>query len=365
MGVAVYAIHDERAAPALSSRFWSRTFLWDFSRSAEQSIAFILDVGRRIGSSVLLMPTSDSLTVFVAQHAHTLQKAFIFPFVSVDLVKMLSNKREMSVLAGSRGIPTPKTMFPQSNVSAVLDEVLLPVMLKGMDPLKPGGKFNAIVRSRDDLLRRLTALGEGASANLLLQEYIPGGEESLWMFNGYFDRRGECLAAFTGRKIRQWPPYHGVTSLGVCAPNPKIEGVTRDFLSSLGYHGIVDVGYRYDTRDGQYKLLDVNPRLGATFRLFVAPTGVDVVRAFYLDMTGQQVPETLLQEGRKWLLEEDFFSFRQYLRDGRLTIWQWMRSLLGVRETAWFASDDPVPFLIWIVQRLGLGSKPVKVRRDG
>jgi len=90
-----------------------------------------------------------------------------------------------------------------------------------------------------------------------------------------------------------------------------------------------------------------------------------VVRAFYLDMTGQPVPETLLTEGRKWLLEEDFISFRQYLRDRRLTIWQWMQSLRGVRETAWFASDDPVPFLIWLVQRLGLAAKPVGMRTDG
>lgn len=365
MGVAAYAIHDERAAPALSSRYWKRTFLWDFSRPAEQSVAFVLDVGRRIGSSVLLMPTSDSLTIFVAQHAQALRETFTFPSISVDLVKTLSNKREMSILARSRGIPTPKAMFPLGDVNALLDEVLFPVMLKGMDPLKLGGKFNTLVLSRDDLLRRLTALGEGASANLLLQEYIPGGEESVWMFNGYFDRRGECLAAFTGRKIRQWPPYHGVTSLGICAANPKIDVVTRDFLGSLGYQGIVDVGYRYDTRDGQYKLLDVNPRLGATFRLFVAPTGVDVVRAFYLDMTGQPVPETSLTEGRKWLLEEDFISFRQYLRDRRLTIWQWMQSLRGVRETAWFASDDPVPFLIWLVQRLGLAAKPVRLRTDG
>lgn len=365
MGVVAYAIHDERAAAALSSRYWKRTFLWDFSRPAEQSVAFLLDVGRRIGSSVLLIPTSDPLTIFVAQHADALQETFTFPSLSVDLVKTLSNKQEMSVLARSRGIPTPKVMFLLGDLNALLSDVLFPVMLKGMDPLKPGGKFNTIVRSRDDLLRRLTALGEGARTNVLLQEYIPGGEESVWMFNGYFDRRGECLAAFTGRKIRQWPPYHGVTSLGVCTANPRIEAVTRDFLRSVRYHGIVDLGYRYDARDGQYKLLDVNPRLGATFRLFVAPTGLDVVRAFYLDMTGQPVPETSLPEGRKWLLEEDFISSRQYVRDRRLTMWQWMQSLRGVRETAWFASDDPVPFLIWLAQRLGLAAKPVRMPTDG
>ena len=29
--------------------------------------------------------------------------------------------------------------------------------------------------------------------NLMLQEYIPGGDDSVWMFNGYSDANSECL----------------------------------------------------------------------------------------------------------------------------------------------------------------------------
>ena len=58
-------------------------------------------------------------------------------------------------------------------------------------------------------------------------------------------------------------------------------------MKAIGYQGILDIGYRYDRRDGQYKVLDVNPRIGCTFRLFAATNGMDVARALYLDMTGQ------------------------------------------------------------------------------
>ena len=61
-----------------------------------------------------------------------------------------------------------------------------------------------------------------ADPNLMLQEYIPGGDDSIWMFNGYFDANSDCLAGFTGRKLRQTPPYTGVTSLGVCLPNDVV-----------------------------------------------------------------------------------------------------------------------------------------------
>src|SRR6266576_3219412 len=91
--------------------------------------------------------------------------------------------------------------------------------------------------------------------------------------------RSECLVSFTGKKIRQYPVFHGSTSLGICVENETVRKTTTEFMKKLGYKGILDVGYRYDARDGQYKLLDVNPRIGSTFRLFVAENGMDVARA--------------------------------------------------------------------------------------
>jgi D-aspartate ligase len=118
------------------------------------------------------------------------------------------------------------------------------------------------------------------------------------------------------------------------------------------------MGYRYDARDGQYKLLDVNPRIGATFRLFVGTNGIDVARALYLDLTGQQVEMAGVQKGRKWLVENhDTISSLRYLRDGRLTLTDWLQSFRGVKEGAWFALDDPLPFAVMCLRFLARGSQ--------
>jgi len=113
---------------------------------------------------------------------------------------------------------------------------------------------------------------------------------------------------------------------------------------------MVDIGCRYDKRDGQYKLLDVNPRVGCTFRLFLDRAGMDVVRACYLDLTGQPAEAQAAPEGRKWLVEnQDLMVLPQYLRDGKLTVGEWLRSLRGVRETAWFNWLDLSPFwAVWV-----------------
>jgi predicted ATP-grasp superfamily ATP-dependent carboligase len=118
----------------------------------------------------------------------------------------------------------------------------------------------------------------------------------------------------------------------------------------VGYCGILDIGYRYDARDGKYKVLDVNPRIGSTFRLFVGKSGLDVAQALYRDLTGQVVPPATVVEGRKWIVEDqDIYSSYRYWRDGKLGLAGWFVSLIGIREGAWFAWDDLLPF--WLMCR--------------
>jgi predicted ATP-grasp superfamily ATP-dependent carboligase len=61
-------------------------------------------------------------------------------------------------------------------------------------------------------------------------------------------------------------------------------------------------------------------------------------------MTGQAVVPAIAPEGRKWMVEDvDLFSSLRYWRDGKFTARQWLSSFHGVRETAFFAVDDPLP----------------------
>ena len=131
-------------------------------------------------------------------------------------------------------------------------------------------------------------------------------------------------------------------------------------LSKLGYRGIMDLDLRLDRRDGQYKLLDFNPRLGAQFRLFRTVAGVDVATAAYLDLTGQAIGDSE-QAPRRFLVENyDPLGALGYLRHGELSISSWLKSLRGVDEVAWFARDDLRPFGLMCL-RMGwrLASRPV------
>jgi hypothetical protein len=93
---------------------------------------------------------------------------------------------------------------------------------------------------------------------------------------------------------------------------------------------------------------------------------MDVVKALYLDLTGQDQPAIVPREGRRWLIEDfDLISSLHYYQEGTLGVRDWVRSFKGVEEAAWFSWTDPRPFtkmisdlsrrlLRWLLKRTGV-----------
>jgi predicted ATP-grasp superfamily ATP-dependent carboligase len=357
LGIRVYGVDAHPDNPAFRSRYCQGRFVWDAERETpERTIAFLLDLAKLIGQQPILITNGDVLSLFATDYADALRDAFRFRLPAGKLARSLSHKWEMYRLAKGCGVPTPETLLPHSRweVEEFLASGLcrLPVMLKGADSAlleKRTGVRMVLARTEREVLEKYDELADPVQPNLMLQEYIPGGEDSIWMFDGYFNADSDCVVGIVGRKLRQCPAYTGMTSLGVLVRNDQVEQMTNRFLKRVGYQGIVDMGYRFDARDRQYKLLDVNPRIGATFRLFQDRNGLDVLRAYYLDLTKQPVSQAEISEGRKWVVENnDLISFGRYWKDGKISFSKWLRSFRGVREGAWFAWDDPVPFLLML-----------------
>src|SRR5436190_5794285 len=370
LGIPVFVVDPSRWGPAVLSRYCSGYFPWDFEPSCTaESVQFLLDVAGRIGGRPILMPTTDASALLVAHYAGVLKEAYDFPDQPPGLARALSNKASMFHLAQECGIPTPDTFFPQcrADVDTFLETAALPVMLKALDygllQRTFSGDGKQIATSPEEVLLKYDRLQNPEQPNLVLQEYIPGGEDTIWMFNGYFNRDSECLFGMTGQKIRQSPVYTGSTCLGVCQRNDDVMALTLRFMKSIGYRGILDIGYRYDARDGQYKLLDVNPRIGSTFRLFAGDGDMDVARALYLDVTGQPIQPSSPRYGRKWMVEDcDLASSIRYHRQGNLTFRQWIASFRGVEEAAFYASDDLYPCVTRAMALCGEALKQLRRR---
>lgn len=342
LGVAVHGAHNERT-PASSSRWFRAVHHWD--GTVERALA----IGASIGGRPILVPIGDPTAVWVADEADALRERFLFAEPPDGLTRAFMSKRGLHELCTTHAIPTPVTSFPTTRDDVAAYDGLFPVMVKALEYSsveRRRVRRMAIARDTREALALYDELEDPEVPNLLLQELLPGGPGSSWMFDGYFDGASSCVVGYTGQKWRQSPPFGGSASLGECAENDVIANLTQRLVAAVGYSGLVDCDYHLDPRDGCYKLLDFNARVGASFRLFVGTDGLDVVRAMYLDLTGQPVRADRVQVGRRWIAEnDDLVSFVLSRRARELTTVDWVRSFRGVQEAAWWSRDDIRPFV--------------------
>jgi D-aspartate ligase len=349
LGVPVYGVHEGPLAPAASSRYLTGRLFWQADPGdAQQVQAGLLKLAERIGRPAVLIPTDDAGAIFLAEHGDPLREAFLFSRQATDLPRRVADKYSMFQLCRELGIPAPNAILPSSTgeIQAFAGLAGFPVIAKLTSPWLPGQALRSttIVRTAQEL-QELWAACERAGTEVMLQEHIPGGSGQDWFFHGYCDAASVCAPAFTGVKDRSYPARAGLTSLGRWVPSVDLRQQVTGMLARLSYTGITDLDLRFDARDGQYKLLDFNPRLGAQFRLFEDTAAVDVVRAAYLDLTGQPVPCGRPVAGRRFLAENyDPLGAFAYWRSGELGLRGWAESLRGIDETAWFATDDLRPF---------------------
>ena len=354
LGVPVYGVHEDRWAPAASSRYLAGRVFWQPPPDdVDRITAGLLGLARRIGRPAVLLPTDDAGAIFLAEHGGPLRDSFLFADPPAELPRQVAGKYSLFQLCRHLGVPSPRgTMAWSAGEAADFAATAgFPVIGKLATPWRAAGchggpplRSTTIIHDRAELAEAWLRCTE-AGLGLMLQEYLPGGPGQDWFFHGYCDTAGRCQPAFTGVKDRSYPAYAGLTSLGHAAPNTELREQLTGLLAALGFRGIVDLDLRFDPRDGQYKLLDFNPRLGAQFRLFEDTAGLDVARAAYLDLTGQPMAGRAMVAGRRFLVENyDPLGAAGYWRAGQLRLTSWAASLRRVDELAWFARDDLRPF---------------------
>ncbi len=167
-----------------------------------------------------------------------------------------------------------------------------------------------VVEDRAGLEAFLAELArDHAGREFQLAENIPGDPSTLCTVGAYADRDGRVLRTYTGRKRSQRPYTHGDASIAESVALPEV--VTRQarvLLEAARFHGISQVEFKYDARDDQYKLLEINGRAWSWIKL-PAFSGVNLPLIQYYDLTGDaRLAEALASPQR-----DDVFLVRDAL----------------------------------------------------
>ncbi|MFD9724960.1 ATP-grasp domain-containing protein [Streptomyces sp. NPDC059072] len=403
-GVEVHAVVEAGGGPMGRSRYLRAVHPGPPGgldpEAPEPLLECLTGVSERIGRPAVLIAMDDLSAIAVARVAPMLEGRFRIPRQPDDLPARVADKAELARLCARWDIPHPETVVPRSAAEAARAawRLGLPLVAKWSRPwLLPAGggelRSTVLVRTGAEAVRLYERSAEAGSP-LLLQRFLPGGPDTDWFFHGAFGRGGRPLIAGSGRKELSWPLRTGLTAVGRWLPDPAVEEAGLRLAERLGYQGILDLDFRRD-ESGAFRLVDFNPRPGAQFRLFTDPAGLDVVQAMYLDLTGRRVPEPSGGPGRVFLAEN--YALLAVLRGGRPPAVRAARTPPGaVRrsgagaapaaggadagpvpfvprpaaarrgrvEAAWFAADDPGPFLAMLAAFAGRGAgKAARVLR--
>jgi D-aspartate ligase len=347
--VPLLAFDPDPDAIGLRSRYAVGRVCPDPLADEEALIAWLETVGPGLPQRAVVFPSHDEFIWPLSRHAERLEPWFVVPFSRGEVMAGVRDKRAQMEAAWRVGVETPRTVFVSTakDLAAAADEVGFPALLKPVESLAFKLRFHRHVldvETPSDLERiygEVDDLGE-----LMLQERVPGGEHELWTVGSYLDAESRPLAVFTGHKLRQYPHAGGSCIAGVSAWNEELAQTALRLLSELSFHGVSQVEFKRDPRDGSYRLMEVNARHWKWHGL-AARCGVNLSYAAYRDAIGEPYLARRQQDGVKWIVaNKDLPLALHEIAAGELGARQYARSLSGTRMDGLHALDDPLPGLM-------------------
>jgi D-aspartate ligase len=348
-GIPVCVIDDETSI-ARASRFVKGFVRVPDLRSEMSTLEAIALARRKYGlSGWVLYPTREENVVALAANRDALLRDFRVATPDLASIRHAWDKRELYRLAESLSVPIPRTWFPRVETDLAEIDMNGPVVVKPAIKEHFFYTTHAKAWRADDgaqlsscFRRAAEIVGEG---EVIVQELIPGGGQEQYAYCAFF-RDGRVLASMTVRRRRQHPSDFGRASTYVETISlPEIAESSIRFLQAIGYYGLAELEYKHDSRDGAYKLLDVNARTWG-YHTLGHSAGVDFPYLLFRDQMGHPVDETHAQPGVRWIrLATDVPNAVRDIRAGTLRSQDFLRSLRGVDTEAVFCLRDPLPGL--------------------
>jgi D-aspartate ligase len=348
-GVPICVLDDEHSI-AMASRYVGHRLRVADLRTADATVDALMraaDTMRLDGWVVY--PTRDETVAAIAGRRDRLAKRFRIPTPGWETVSAVWDKRETYRLAAELGIATPRTWIPQDEGDLSQIPFDAPLVIKPAVKEKFFYATGAKAWRADDaatlreLYRRAAAIVP--PGEVMIQELVPGGGDSQYAYCALF-KEGAAVADMTVLRRRQHPSDFGRSSTYVETVDlPLLAEPSARFLKAIEFYGLVELEYKHDRRDGEWKLLDVNARTWGYHTLGPA-AGVDFPYLLYRDQLGLSVPRLRARPGVRWIrVVTDMPNAVRDMAAGDLKVRDYLRTLPDVDTEAVFSWRDPLPGL--------------------
>lgn len=276
---------------------------------------------------LLLVPCGDNYVKLLARNQDALRDYYRFVTIDEPLLMQLGTKETFYALCEQHGFAFPKTttvtVNNYENFELPFD---LPVVIKPSNSVAywnchfPHKKKVFVAETREEFDAILAAIyGSSYQDHLIIQEYIPGDDSHMRVMNCYCDKNGKVRLVALGQALLEEHSPEGIGSYAAIIPaeDPALARQMKAFLEEIGYKGFANFDFKLDSRDGQYKLFEMNPRQGRS-SFFVTAMGHNLAKYLAEDVIFDKPADCVFAEGEVlWTIIPKHLIF-EYVQDPEL-----------------------------------------------
>jgi D-aspartate ligase len=346
-GVKVYGVDHRPEMPGFRTRYADVQLCPNPDEKPEEWVGFMQELALQIGGKPALISSADQYVSAMAEHGGELEASFLFCRSSMATQALLATKERQYAVAAEHGLPVPRTRFIESvqDAEEFAEEARFPCLLKPLhfrewrrDPAHPLFDQKVVIAKTPEELRRWYISASSMSSQMMAQEIIEGPDTAKLVYLSCYGQSGERIGAAMVSQVRTTPIHFGSASVVEPVVDEETDRLCNRFLSSLGFWGLCEIELKRDTRDGQVKMIEANPRFSVTADAAYY-AGVELGWLHYLDLIGQKVEPVpaAARNFRHIVLIRDFDTIRSYRREGLLT---WRGLIRSYRPPVYFFDFD-------------------------
>lgn len=291
---------------------------------------------------------SDLYVDFFRRHRAALEDHYLIDFPESHIVDILLKKGRFARFAAENGYSIPKTLIMNSleDYDRCSADITFPCVLKPF--WRSNAWLNARLRkvyvfnSKSELEKGLKYITH-IEDNLIIQQYIPGGDREVYFHFMYYNSESECVGEFTGRKLRQWPVGVGQTACAEPAPwAVEVREESIRLFNQLKYKGFGSVEFKRHPHENRFYIMEptVGRQNAQSFLAAINGTSMSVVA--YSALTGNSFPAAGMPKKKTFWIDDqyDLFSIMVSGFRGCLNIKDVFRSYLGRKNFRLFNLKD-------------------------
>jgi predicted ATP-grasp superfamily ATP-dependent carboligase len=213
---------------------------------------------------IVIFPTDDLHLINLHAIYSRIKSYCYIPFNEENILKTLDKFFQYDT-CNANGIPYPKTLNAKCENDFIgITKLSFPLLIKPStrkdittDVFRTLflESFDDYRKNKGDLIGYMES-----GIEFVVSEYIPGDDTNIYAYTCFRSQKGEILNEWIGKKLTQYPDNYGV----FCSASNEAPEIIREqgraLVEALNSYGIIEPEFKFDCRDGKYKLMEVNLR---------------------------------------------------------------------------------------------------------